>query len=695
MQEIQERLAVGDFPGALAACQSAFSETATTEQVQLFAQVAVMNQRYDLSSTLYQDLVAKEVLLSEQDRMFYGISLDALDRTAEALQVFLEAFGEVPETLGPCRFMAALYMKEQLWAKALACYQHVTVLTDDAADAVAALILTYVRLADFKAAFDYLSPRLFKFSSVDLAYFVEQGILEPILQILESKRAWDDFLLFSKHLLTIDLSLDTRLLIAKTLMVFVNNNQYGETLLTLCREVILESDEPLDRLFLHLFVHNNYRRPEEILSVYNRLMATESTFMVPDMQIALQGFDLRKFEVVYYHAIYHGYSLKPFLEQLSQSLKPALPNLPAPTVNRTRAKGRVGIATYYFYPHSVMHFFSEIIKAFPEEIDVILISFNGKQAVRDYVAEEFLGPQFTFLDVSNDLYVERCQKILELECDLLLYPDIHMNKDSTVVAMNRLAPIQCCGMGHPTTTGMSSIDYYLSGAIFEPDNADDHYSETLVKIPGMPINYQMPAEPEPLTWVEYGFSETDSIYFCPMVPFKLMPEFDQVIPLIYDQDPNAQFIFVKFNGLEQIVQDRQKYYSDDLQARILWFDAVKFPKYLSLLQDADVILDTFPFSGGNTILQSFYVGTPVATLEHQYLRGRFTLGYYNLMGLGQYVHQSIDAYVSFAVRCATDPDFRADLSKTILSKKEVLFNRSEGVQSLVTFITDKISELRA
>lgn len=695
MKDLQERLAAGDMAGALAICERDFSDSATSEQQQLYAQVAVMNQHYDLAVSLYQTLLEASFILSEQDRMFYGISLDALDRTDEAIQVFVRAFGELPESLGPCRFLATLYTKTKAWERAVDCYHRVLELSQEAPDVMAALLLAYVRLADFSKAYAFLQPRLLHFDSQSLAYFVEHRSLESILLILESMQAWDDFLAFSTFILEADLPFESRLLTAKTLMVFVNNNHYGEALLQLCRAVILQSDQPLDRFFLHLFVHNNYRNRDEINLVQQRLLSTEETFMGPDMQAALKHFDVNTFEVVYYHSIYHGYALKPFLMQLAKSLKPMLPSLPVPQVNRTRPKARIAVVSYYFYPHSVMHFHSTIIQALPKEYEIYLISLNGQKKVRDYVSEQFSGDQFRFVDISNELYEERCRHILDLDCDLILYTDVHMNSDSTVLAMNRLAPIQCCGLGHPTTTGMDTIDYYLSAEIFEPEDAESHYTESLVQIKGMPLNYQILDDVADYGWDSYGFSQEDHVYFCPMVPFKIMPEFDDVIEAIYDKDPKAQFVFVKYNGLEQIVQKRQQRYSESLKARILWFDAVTFSKYLGLLKDASVVLDTFPFSGGNTVLHAFYVGTPVATCQQAFLRGRFTQGYYRLMGLESLVHQSVQDYVSFAVRCASDPLYRADISATIMAQKDRLFHQTEGVDQLIAFLTSKINDLRA
>ena len=51
------------------------------------------------------------------------------------------------------------------------------------------------------------------------------------------------------------------------------------------------------------------------------------------------------------------------------------------------------------------------------------------------------------------------------------------------LASLRLAPAQATSWGHPTTSGLPSIDYFLSSELMEPPNADEHYTERLIRLP--------------------------------------------------------------------------------------------------------------------------------------------------------------------------------------------------------------------
>ena len=68
----------------------------------------------------------------------------------------------------------------------------------------------------------------------------------------------------------------------------------------------------------------------------------------------------------------------------------------------------------------------------------------------------------------------------------------------TQLAALRLAPIQCVTWGHPVTSGLPTVDYFLSSELMEPKDGQDHYSERLIRLPGIGVCYAKPVIPRPL-----------------------------------------------------------------------------------------------------------------------------------------------------------------------------------------------------
>ena len=71
----------------------------------------------------------------------------------------------------------------------------------------------------------------------------------------------------------------------------------------------------------------------------------------------------------------------------------------------------------------------------------------------------------------------------------------------------------------------------------------------------------------------------------------------------------------------------------DVAPRIVLLPALNRTDFVALLAASDVMLDPLHYSGGNTSLEAFSVGTPIVTWPGAFMRGRHTHGFYRLMGL--------------------------------------------------------------
>ncbi len=96
----------------------------------------------------------------------------------------------------------------------------------------------------------------------------------------------------------------------------------------------------------------------------------------------------------------------------------------------------------------------------------------------DAVSERIRNAADRMIDLDPD-YRQARRQIAALELDILFYQDIGMEPTSYLLACSRLAPVQCLSFGHPNTTGIPNMDYFISNDLFEPEDAASHYSETL------------------------------------------------------------------------------------------------------------------------------------------------------------------------------------------------------------------------
>ncbi len=121
------------------------------------------------------------------------------------------------------------------------------------------------------------------------------------------------------------------------------------------------------------------------------------------------------------------------------------------------------------------------------------------------------------------------REILSDAPHVLIYPGLFMDPRSAQLAAQRLTPVQCNSWGHPDTSGMQTMDYYLSSDLMEPTDAEDHYTERLVRLPNLSIYYEPLDQNSPnVTRQQLGIASDAVAFWCGQSLYKYLPEFDFV-----------------------------------------------------------------------------------------------------------------------------------------------------------------------
>ncbi len=119
-----------------------------------------------------------------------------------------------------------------------------------------------------------------------------------------------------------------------------------------------------------------------------------------------------------------------------------------------------------------------------------------------------------------------------------------MSAQTYFLAHSRLAPVQATAWGHPDTTGLSTLDYFVSCDAIEPPGAEDEYTERLIRLGRLPAIYDVPEPPPALRREQLRLPETGALYGCPQSLFKFHPDFDAVLAQIAAGDPDGHIVLI-------------------------------------------------------------------------------------------------------------------------------------------------------
>jgi protein O-GlcNAc transferase len=276
------------------------------------------------------------------------------------------------------------------------------------------------------------------------------------------------------------------------------------------------------------------------------------------------------------------------------------------------------------------------------------------------------------------------------ELDLLIFPDIGMDPFTYFLAFARLAPVQCVMWGHSSTTGIPNMDYFISHADVETQDADNFYSERLVRIgrptfpalatPGMPASIMARSE--------FGLPEEAILYVCPQSLFKLHPDFDALALEILRRDPNGRLVLIAGTQPHwtELLSDRLRVSLAECFDRVIYVRRMANPGHFrAMIAACDVMLDSIHVGGGITSLDGFTAGTPIVTLPGTMMRARFTAAWCRLLAVDECIADSREAYVALALRLAHDRDFRASVRNRIRKNCHRLFDDDSSVQEFEDF----------
>jgi predicted O-linked N-acetylglucosamine transferase (SPINDLY family) len=327
--------------------------------------------------------------------------------------------------------------------------------------------------------------------------------------------------------------------------------------------------------------------------------------------------------------------------------------------------------------------------------EVYFASFYPFEAIKGIVAKVFMQRiKSNYIHLGSDLETAR-KELEKLDLDYIVYPDLGMKLLPTLLAYSRIAPVQLTTWGHSETSGIDTIDYYISSQWFEKDlrQAQQHYSEKLILMSSLGTFYISPhtlfvtnnpdyqADKKRFkTKEEWGFAPDVHLYACLQTFYKMSPEFEECLARIIELDPQCVILLSNtFPYCKNHLERLRKTMGDEKIKRLRWFGSLEKDEFLNLVSISDVCLDPFPFGGCNTSFDAFDYNIPVITMPSEFLHGRFTYGLYRKMGLDECIVSTTEEYAQLAARIGINEKLRHKINRNIEMKKNMVFQEQASI----------------
>jgi uncharacterized protein (TIGR03032 family) len=258
----------------------------------------------------------------------------------------------------------------------------------------------------------------------------------------------------------------------------------------------------------------------------------------------------------------------------------------------------------------------------------------------------------------------------------------------TALALHRLARIDLATDVSPLTTGMSRIDYFLSGELSQINpKPQEHYTEKLILHDGGANCFSFHGSFEEslqqaatikINRKVWGVDESAIAFISGANYFKIIPELQEAWAQIIASVPNSILVLYPFNPnwtnqypeslLIQAMQEVFQRYGISSDRLVVLSSKISRADIQACLKLADIYLDSFPYSGSTSFIDPLKAGLPVVVKSGESSRSCMSSSLLQLLSLPQLITTTETEYINLAIRLAHDLPLRQSYREQILER---------------------------
>lgn len=315
---------------------------------------------------------------------------------------------------------------------------------------------------------------------------------------------------------------------------------------------------------------------------------------------------------------------------------------------------RIGYVSADLRHHSVAFFIEPVLANHDHEKFEIFCYYNLAQA--DGVTERLKSSVRQWRDVYALDDEALANLIRDDGIDILVDLSGYSANNRLTAFARRPAPVQATWLGYLNTTGLEAMDYRVTDPHASPEGLlDAFHSERLIRLPECQWCFQPSADSPEVA--SPPSAKSGHVTFASFSnPAKIDTPVIELWSRLLERVPGSRLLVVA-NGLASISAEFAMRFARHgiARDRLRVLGSKPFREYLALHAQADIMLDTFPFSGGTTTCHALWMGVPVVSLVGETATSRGGASLLHAVGLGELVAQTPDQYLDIASSLAHDP----------------------------------------
>ena len=262
---------------------------------------------------------------------------------------------------------------------------------------------------------------------------------------------------------------------------------------------------------------------------------------------------------------------------------------------------------------------------------------------------------------------EAASLIHQKEIDVLIDLSGHTAHNRLSVFSFKPAPVQVSWLGYFATTGLPEMDYFLGDPQMSPKNEINHFTEKSWSLAETWLCLKPPvhlASVSVLPALKNGFLTFGSFANLSKMNDHVVDTWASVLRRI-----PASKLLLKSNQLGdpgQIEEVKNRFQKFNVSTERLILEGPESREsYFQAYHRVDIVLDTFPYPGGTTSVDSLWMGVPVLTLKGNRFLSHLGETIAINSGNSDWISSDVDDYVNKAVQFASNFNRLAQLRSVL------------------------------
>jgi predicted O-linked N-acetylglucosamine transferase (SPINDLY family) len=314
------------------------------------------------------------------------------------------------------------------------------------------------------------------------------------------------------------------------------------------------------------------------------------------------------------------------------------------------------------------------------------VNYRSNDPVQEWY-ESQVAHSYSSDSTAQESIWQIAEKIAQDEIDILVDLDsLTLDLSCHIVAL-KPAPVQVTWLGWDAS-GIPAIDYFIADPYVLPDWADDYYQEKIWRLPQTYIGLDGFEVAIPtLRRDELGIPDDAIVYFCVQNSYKRHPVISRLQMQIIREVPNS-YLLIKGIADETLLKQFFLQLAEEVGVES---DRLRFLPGLSTeamhrasLRLADVVLDTYPYNGATTTLETLWMEIPLVTRVGETFSGRNSYAMLKNVGVTEGIAWTNEDYVKWGIQFGTDAALRQKVAWQLRIAKHTspLWNGKQFAQTM-------------